>query len=91
MVLRGDPSSRTQLLSTTIQTCFLLSRLLDPLGSQSAPSEGRYGSRVFAFTDDLDVTNRLFDFLRDAEGRDIFGRPDGERGASCRIAGGEPA
>ena len=79
LVLRGDTSSRTQLLSTTIQTCFLLSRLLDPLGSQSAPSEGRYGSRVFAFTDDLDVTNRLFDFLRDAEGRDIFGRPDGER------------
>ena len=79
LVLRGDPSSRTQLLSTTIQVCFLLSRLLDPLNTPSAPSHGRYGSRVFAFTDDLDATNRLFDFLRDAEGWDIFGRPDGER------------
>ena len=79
LVFRGDPSSRTQLLSTTIQTCFLLSRLLDPLESQSKPSKGRYGSRVFAFTDDLDATNRLFDFLRDAEGRDILGRPDDER------------
>ncbi len=78
LVLRGDPSSRTQLLSTTIQTCFLLSRLLDPLESQSRPSGGRFGSRVFAFTDDLDATNRLFDFLRDAEGRDIFGKPDAE-------------
>ena len=76
LVLRGDPSSRTQLLSTTIQTCFLLSRLLDPLVSQSALSGGRFGARVFAFTDDLDATNRLFDFLRDAEGMDIFGRPD---------------
>ena len=79
LVLRGDPSSRTQLLSTTIQACFLLSRLLDPLGSQSAISGGRYGARVFAFTDDLDATNRLFDFLRDAEGMDIFGRPDVNR------------
>ena len=79
LVLRGDLSSRTQLLSTTIQTCFLLSRLLDPLDSQSARSGGRYGARVFAFTDDLDATNRLFDFLRDAEGMDIFGRPDASR------------
>ena len=79
LVLRGDPSSRTQLLSTTIQACFLLLRLLDPLKTPSQPSHGRFGSRVFAFTDDLDATNRLFDFLRDAEGWDIFGRPDGER------------
>jgi len=78
LILRGDPASRTQLLSTTIQTSFLLSRLLDPPGSTS-PSQGRYGSRVFAFTDDLDATNRLFDFLRDAEARDIFGNPDGTR------------
>ena len=33
------------------------------------------GSRVFAFTDDLDVTNRLFHNLLDAEGRDSWGRP----------------
>ncbi|MFC1900364.1 protein DpdJ [Chloroflexota bacterium] len=78
LILRGDPSSRTQLLSTTIQASFLLARLLDPLFA-SSPSQGRYGSRVFAFTDDLDATNRLFDFLRDAEARDIFGNPDGNR------------
>ena len=78
LVLRGDPASRTQLLSTTIQVSFLLARLLDPPGSMS-PSQGRYGSRVFAFTDDLDATNRLFDFLRDAEARDLFGNPDGAR------------
>ena len=75
LVLRGDLSSRTQLLSTTIQVCFLMSRLLDPPGSQPMQSEGRFGSRVFAFTDDLDATNRLFDFLRDAEAMDIFGNP----------------
>ena len=78
LVLRGDPGGRTQLLSTTIQTSFLLARLLDPLGKPS-PSQGTYGSRIFAFTDDLDATNRLFDFLRDAEARDIFGQPDGTR------------
>ena len=87
LVLRGDTSSRTQLLSTTIQTCFLLSRLLDPLGSKSSPSSGRYGARVFAFTDDLDATNRLFDFLRDAEGMDIFGKPDGARTPLAALRG----
>ena len=90
LVLRGDISSRTQLLSTTIQTCFLLSRLLDPLGSNPVPSDKRYGSRVFAFTDDLDATNRLFDFLRDAEGMDIFGRAGPRARASCRPAGTGP-
>ena len=87
LVLRGDISSRTPLLSTTIQTCFLLSRLLDPLGSNPAPSDKRYGSRVFAFTDDLDATNRLFDFLRDAEGMDIFGRPVREREPLAALRG----
>lgn len=87
LVLRGDTSSKTQLLSTTIQTCFLLSRLLDPLGSQCSPSSGRYGARVFAFTDDLDATNRLFDFLRDAEGMDIFGRPTANREPLAALRG----
>ena len=86
IVLRGDPASRTQLLSTTIQVSFLLARLLDPLGA-SSPSKGRYGSRVFAFTDDLDATNRLFDFLRDAEARDIFGNPDGARAPLAALRG----
>ena len=90
LVLRGDSASRTQLLSTTIQTSFLLARLLDPLGGAS-PSQGRYGSRVFAFTDDLDATNRLFDFLRDAEGRDIFGNPNGAKLPLAALRGeGQP-
>jgi hypothetical protein len=78
VILRGDPASRTTLLSTTIQASFLMARLLDKAPPESI-SQQRYGSKVFAFTDDLDATNRLFDFLRDAEGRDIFGHPDGAR------------
>ena len=64
LILRGDPVSQTSLLSASIQSSFLLARLLDP---ESAPSRGRAGSRAFVFTDDLDVTNRLFHDLRDAE------------------------
>src|SRR5262249_38709466 len=52
----------------------LLARLLDP--PRRGRSEGRFGQRLFVFTDDLDVTNRLFDNLRDAEGYDLFGRAD---------------
>ncbi len=73
LILRGDPISGTSLLSTTIQTAMLLRRVLDP--SDNPPSHGAYGSRVFAFTDDLDVTNRLFHDLLDVEGRDSWGRP----------------
>jgi hypothetical protein len=51
----------------------LLRRILDP--SEDPSSQGFYGSRVFAFTDDLDVTNRLFHNLLDAEGCDSWGRP----------------
>lgn len=64
LILRGDPLSQTSLLSTSIQTSFLLARLLDP---ETAPSRGRAGERTFVFTDDLDVTNRLFHDLQDAE------------------------
>ncbi|MCY6493405.1 protein DpdJ [Leptolyngbya sp. GGD] len=73
LALRGDPVSGTSLLSTSIQTAMLLRRVLDP--SNNAISNGAYGSRVFAFTDDLDVTNRLFHNLLDAEGRNSLGRP----------------
>ena len=66
LALRGDPVSATSLLSTTIQAAMLLGRILDPL--QSSPSGGIYGRRVFIFTDDLDVTNRLYHNLLDAEG-----------------------
>ncbi|AFY67277.1 protein DpdJ [Geitlerinema sp. PCC 7407] len=77
LALRGDPVSGTSLLSTSIQTAMLLQRVLDP--SNSIPSNGAYGSRVFAFTDDLDVTNRLFHNLLDAEGLNSFGRPMARR------------
>ena len=66
MALRGDPASQTSLLSTTIQTAMLMRRMLDrELG---VPSGGTFGSRVFAFTDKLDVVNRLHAQLQDAEG-----------------------
>ncbi len=66
LALRGDPASQTSLLSTTIQTSMLLRRMLDQRPSQ--PSHGAFGSRVFVFTDDLDITNRLHSQLEDAEG-----------------------
>ena len=72
LVMRGDPAAGTTLLSTSIQAAFLLGRLLDD--PARGPSEGRFGSRLFAFTDDLDVVNRFFDDLRDAEGYDRVGR-----------------
>ncbi len=80
LALRGDPASKTSLLSTTIQASMLMRRGLDPW--QGDQSEKAFGRRVFVFTDDLDVTNRLFFNLRDAEGQDSYGKanlqkPDG--------------
>lgn len=44
LVLRGDPASGTQLLSTTIQAAMLLRRVLDV---RSDPvSNGAYGSKA---------------------------------------------
>ncbi len=65
LVLRGDPLSGASLLSTSIQSIMLLARTLDPAGQGS----GLFGSKAFVFTDNLDVVNRLFHDLRDAEGR----------------------
>lgn len=73
LALRGDPVSGTSLLSTSIQAAMLLERVLDP--STNALSNGAYGSRVFAFTDDLDVTNRFYHNLLDAEGRNSRQQP----------------
>lgn len=70
IVLRGDPISGTSLLSTTIQTAMLIERVLDV-------TPGTYGSVTFAFTDDLDSINRLYDNLRDAEGHSPRGRAAG--------------
>jgi hypothetical protein len=46
----------------------LLRRLLDPNGR-----DGVSGTKVFGFTDDLDVTNRLYHDLLDAEGWELHG------------------
>lgn len=65
MLLRGDPVSQTALLSTTIQASMLTRRILDNRDGRSA---GTWGSKAFVFTDDLDVNNRLYHQLADAEG-----------------------
>lgn len=74
LALRGDPISRTALLSTTIQTGMLLSRLLD--SPDERKSRGIVGERLFLFTDDIDVTNRMYFAMLDAEGRKSSGAPD---------------
>jgi hypothetical protein len=63
LVVRGDPVSGASLLSTSIQAAMLYGRILDPPGQEYV-----HGSVGFLFTDDLDVTNRFYDDLRDAEG-----------------------
>jgi hypothetical protein len=73
IALRSDPTSGAGVLSTSIQTIMLLRRMLD---TDSAISGGVIGQRIFTFTDKLDVTNRLFDDFRDAEGIDKFGKID---------------
>jgi ATP-dependent helicase Lhr and Lhr-like helicase len=77
IVLRGDPISGASLLSATIQTAMLLGRTLDT-------TPGTYGSVAFAFTDNLDVINRLYDNLRDAEGILPNGRAGGAILANLR-------
>lgn len=69
LALRGDPVSQTALLSTSIQTLMLSARLLDPPGTFDRKKMPFFGWRAFAFTDQLDATNRLFKDLLDAEGR----------------------
>lgn len=74
LALRSDPTSGASVLSATIQTSMLLPRVQDE--SASRISSGIYGTKAFVFTDDLDVTNRLFSYLLDAEGqRYTFGKP----------------
>jgi hypothetical protein len=70
LALRGNPASGTSLLSTTIQSLMLLRRVL------ASGRDDHFGRRVFAFTDNLDVINRLYHNLLDAEGWDAFGRPN---------------
>ena len=90
LALRGDPASRKSLLSTTIQTAMLMRRMLDP--SPAGPSFGSFGSKLFIFMDDLDVTNRLYSQLLDAEGWRSGGvnrKPDGSLAVLRTSAGAE--
>ncbi|MBX7133590.1 MAG: DEAD/DEAH box helicase [Fimbriimonadaceae bacterium] len=78
LAVRHDPASGAGTLSTTIQTAMVLTRCLDALEPDIfAPpltSAGVSGSKVFAFTDKLDVTNRLYWDIMDAEGWAYPGR-----------------
>lgn len=65
LILKGDPTSGTSLLSTTIQTAMLMRRMLD---TNDDVSNGAIGQRLYAFTDQLDVVNRLYWNLMSAEG-----------------------
>ncbi|MCS0674471.1 protein DpdJ [Cytobacillus firmus] len=65
LVVRGDPFSAASLLSTSVQTAMLLGRMLDPIDKNL--SMGAYGSKLFGFTDKLDVINRWFHIEIDAE------------------------
>lgn len=87
VALRGDPVSPASLLATTIQSLMLSGRMLDP--RHEFVSHGFYGSRVFAFTDDLDVTNRLYFSVLDAEGWRRPGvRRTGDPLSALRASGG---
>ena len=93
LALRGDPVSQAALLSTSIQALMLASRLLDTRDGFMNGVKPFSGWRSFAFTDQLDATNRLFYDLRDAEGRTEQGHPANRRHpngglAHLRRAGG---
>lgn len=79
LALRGDPVSQAALLSTSIQALMLASRLLDRRERFTNGAQPFAGWRSFAFTDQLDATNRLFYDLRDAEGLNEYGRPANRR------------
>ncbi|MFD6677671.1 protein DpdJ [Rhodococcus zopfii] len=75
VAVRSDPTSGASVLSTTIQSAMLVPRVLD--APERKVSEGAFGTKAFIFTDDLDVTNRLYYDLLDAEGQRLgsYGRP----------------
>lgn len=80
VALRHNPRGNTGALSATIQTVMAVSRTLDVLeGDPFDPppdSGGMFGSRLFAFTDKLDTTNRLYWDLLSAEGWAWPGKPE---------------
>jgi len=72
LVLKGDPVSGTSLLSTSVQTGMLIGRVLDQRNNPI--TKGVYGQRIFGFTDKLDVINRWFFIMNDAEFRQRLSR-----------------
>lgn len=74
LVLRGDPASQTALLSTSIQSIMLLRRILDRRWTGAADTV--FGSKLFVFGDNLDLVNRLYRQVLNAEGLNPFGNPD---------------
>ena len=74
LAARGDPVSQVALLSATIQIVMLMMRVLDaPTGTKPFTSNGIYGTKTFVFADDIDIINRLYFALLDAEGRNDYG------------------
>jgi len=77
LAVKGDPSSGTALLSTSIQTGMLLTRLLTPRNQPTpvpAPpirSDSFFLKKSFGFTDNLDSLNRWFTNMRDAEKKSL--------------------
>lgn len=87
LALRHDPTGHTSPLSVTVQVSMLMARALDssvgdnPFSSGSRKSGGVFGEKTFIFSDKLDVANRLYWALLDAEGWWSEGRryADGRR------------
>jgi hypothetical protein len=79
LAIKGDPSSGTALLSTSIQTAMLLTRLLTPRNHvvpMPAPpirADIFHLKKAFGFTDNLDSLNRWFSNMRDAERQRLAG------------------
>lgn len=78
VALQHDAAYPTGHLSTTIQTTMALTRCLDAKPQpfvDRIDSTGFVGTKSFVFTDKMDVTNRLLDYVNDAEGWKREGQP----------------
>ena len=72
VVLKSHPGSGAGVLSTSIQAAMLGSRLLSPAagrpyGNGLTEASHFFGSKLFCFTDNLDVINRWLPDLKNAE------------------------
>ena len=70
ILVKGDASSGSSLLGTSIQTALLYTRLQTPRSSeypQGLSSEIKFLKKTFGFTDQLDSLNRWFSDFTDAD------------------------